>query len=278
MVTRHFGVVLMIALLLGCAGPAKRPSMATSEPNYFENMDGCFLLYNMKTNQFEKTIGGERCAKQLSPCSTFKVPLAVMAFDSGVLKDETQVLKWDGKKDVRQESNQDHSAKTWMRDSIVWFSQRITPKLGKVQFQKYLDQFDYGNKDISAGITEAWIVSPASEGPALKVTAYEQSEFMKKLWSNQLPASERAMRLTREITFLESSPNGFQMNGKTGSNYYDGEKKVRLGWFVSHIQKGNQEYITVTNFTDLKPIEGTGYGGPKAKQITKKILADHGLW
>jgi beta-lactamase class D len=278
MKTRSWMLISLSLIFLGCAGPAKESPVVKTEPNYFEGMDGCFLLYNMKTGQFEKTVGGDRCRQQLPACSTFKVPLAVMAFDSGALKDENQVLKWDGKKDVRAESNQDHNAKTWMRDSIVWFSQRITPKLGKAKFQKYLDQFDYGNKDISAGIKEAWLVSPSSTGPALKVSAFEQADFLKKLWSNQLPASERSMKLAREITFLETSPNGFQMNGKTGSNYYDNEKKVRLGWFISHIQKGEQEYLSVVNFSDLAPTDGKGYGGPKAKEITKKFLADQGLW
>lgn len=264
--------------LMGCAGPAKEAAPPPAESNYFEKMEGCFLLYNMKTSQFEKVIGGERCHQQLPACSTFKVPLAVMAFDSKALKDENQTLKWDGKKDTREEVNKDHNAKTWMRDSVVWFSQRITSQMGTAQFQKYLNQFEYGNKDLSGGLTEAWLVSPSSSGPALKVSAYQQAEFMKKLWSNQLPASDRAMRLAREITFLETSPNGFRMNGKTGSNYYDQDRKIRLGWFISHIQKGEQEYIAVANFSDLVPTDSKGYGGPTAKEITKKILSQTQLW
>lgn len=275
---RNAFLMIIGLVLLGCSGSPEKASVANVEPNYFEKTEGCFLLYNIKTQKFEMEIGGERCRQQLPACSTFKVPLAVMAFDSGVLKDENQVLKWDGKKDIREEANRDHNAKTWMRDSVVWFSQRLTPKMGPKKFQQYLDQFNYGNKDLSAGITEAWLVSPSSPGPALKISAYEQAEFMKKLWTGQLPVSERAMKLTREITYLETSPNGFQMNGKTGSNFYDKERKLHLGWFVSHIQKGDQEYITVANFSDVTPYEFKGYGGPRAKELTKKILSQKGLW
>lgn len=269
---------LSISALVSCGSSEKQVQPHAQPVNYFGSMNGCFLLFNVKTNQFEKVIGEQRCREQLPACSTFKVPLAAMAFDSGVLKDENTVFKWNGKKDIREESNRDHNAKTWMRDSIVWYSQRITPKMGKKKFQNYLDQFNYGNKDLNGGITQAWLVSPASSGPALKISGYEQIDFMKKLWTNQLPVSPRSMQLTRDITFIETSPNGFQLHGKTGSNFYDKERKIHLGWFISHLQKGDQEYIVVTNLSDLGPTEAKGYGGMRARELTKKILADNSLW
>lgn len=265
--------------LVGCIGAEKKQDAVSKViPAYFGEADGCFLLFNVKTNQFEKIIGDERCGKQFPACSTFKVPLAVMAFDAGLLKTTDDVLKWDGKKEMREEANKDHNAKTWMRDSIVWFSQRLTKKMGEKKFQSYLDRFDYGNKDVKGGLTQAWLVSPASEGPALKVSAYQQVDFMKKLWADQLPASKKSMATTREITFLETSPKGFQLSGKTGSNFYDKDRKMHLGWFIAHLQKGDQEYISVANFSDLQPTEAKGYGGMRAKDITKVILTDLGLW
>jgi len=259
---------------MGCESlPVKNDSI-----NYFDKTEGCFLLYNMKTNELEKVIGNERCYLQLPACSTFKVPLAVMAFDSKILKNENVILKWDGKKDLRVESNRDHNAKTWMNQSIVWFSQRLTPMLGKDKFQKYINDFDYGNKDLRGGIQQAWLVSPADKGSALKISAYEQLEFMKKLWTNNLPASFYSMQTTRDITYLETSPRGTRISGKTGSNFYDKNRKVHLGWFISHLQNRDQEYIAITNFSDLGPADVAGFGGFRAKEITKKILADLEIW
>lgn len=268
----------LVAAIVSCKASPVQNEAKNVSANYFDKMDGCFLLFNMKTGHIDKVIGDERCRKQLPACSTFKVPLAVMAFDSGILKDESVTLKWDGKKDSREESNRDHNAQTWMKQSIVWFSQRLTPKLGKKKIQKYLNDFDYGNKDLAAGIQQAWLVSPSDEGPALKISAYEQLEFMKKLWTSSLPASARSMQKTRDITYLETSPRGTKLSGKTGSNFYDKNHQIHLGWFISHIQNGNQEYITIANFTDLVPVETAGFGGFRAKEITKKILADSDLW
>lgn len=270
-------LVIMISVfaVLGCK--TKPVAVEKTTKDYFSEVRGCFLLYNMNTKKFEKVFGEDVCQEQFPACSTFKVPLAVMAFDSGILKNENVVLKWDGVKDVRPEVNRDHNAKTWMRDSVVWFSQRLTPKLGEKRFQNYLNDFKYGNRDISSGITDAWLVSPSEKRPALKISAFEQVEFMERLWTDTLKASKRSQELTRKITYLETSPKGYVLSGKTGSNYFDPEKKMKFGWFISHIQKGDQEYIAVTNISDLAPNELT-YGGPRAKAITKEILESEGLW
>ncbi len=268
----------LIVAIVSCKATPVQNETTNVSANYFDKMDGCFLLYNLRTSQLDKVIGDERCRKQFPACSTFKVPLAVMVFDSGILKDETVTLKWDGKKDSREESNRDHNAQTWMKQSIVWFSQRLTPKLGGKRLQKYLNDFDYGNKDLTGGIQQAWLISPSDEGPALKISAYEQLEFMKKLWTNNLSASTQSMQKARDITYLETSPRGTKLSGKTGSNFYDKDHKIHLGWFISHIQNGTQEYITIANFSDLGPTEAAGYGGFRAKEITKKILADLDLW
>jgi len=53
-----------------------------------------------------------------------------MAFDAGILKDEGSGMKWDGTKTSRQEWNRDQTAASWMKYSVVWFSQRLTPQLG----------------------------------------------------------------------------------------------------------------------------------------------------
>lgn len=253
-----------------------------SEKDYFNGAKGCFLLYNIKTQTFEKVIGDPNCRERFVACSTFKVPLAVMAFDSEILKDENQVLKWDGTKGFLESHNHDHNAKTWIKDSVVWFSQRLTPQLGKEKIEKYLKAFHYGNEDFSGGITEAWLVSPADTGPALKISAYEQAEFMKNLWSDQLPVSKRAMKIAKELTFLEVSPKGFKLSGKTGSNYYDklygSEKRTGFGWFISHLENGSSEYITVANLSDQAPTDAKEYGGLRSKKITKEILTDLGLW
>lgn len=270
---RHF----LLALLFFTASCSNTLNERKESSYPFVNKKGCFLLYNLKTNAFEKQIG-DSCQDRLPACSTFKVPLAVMAFDSGVLKDEKQMLKWDGEKRFLDVWNQDQDARSWIRESVVWFSQRITPIIGKKKLQHYLKTFKYGNQDLSTGITKAWLNSPNNAHGALSINAYEQVAFLNKLWKDELPASKRSMELTRQITFLETSPNGFKLSGKTGSNFYDAEKKIQLGWFIAHVSNGEKEYVAVTNLSDVGPVETDKFGGFRAKEITKALLKNAGLW
>jgi beta-lactamase class D len=272
---------LMAATLLSffCGAFASGLKIEKGSGSFFTEKRGCFLLYNMTTKVFDVVMNEENCRKRLPACSTLKIPLAVMAFDSGILADENQVLKWDGEKRSREVLNRNHDAKSWLNNSVVWFSIQITSQLGAKKLQKYLDTFDYGNRDISSGIEGSWLISP-TEGnkPALKISAYEQVAFMKKLWADDLPTSKKASKLTREITYLETSPNGFELSGKTGSNFYDSAETIRLGWFVSHLKRDKQEYIAVTTFSDLASSIESSSGGERAKMLTKEILASLGLW
>lgn len=272
---RYFSFTWSVVFLLGCSSTP--PPVAAPPANPLGNTRACYLLYDVKKGQFEKVVGEETCRERFPACSTFKVPLAVIGFDAKVLADAKTVFKWDGKRREREAENRDHDAQSWMRDSVVWYSQRITTKLGKKRLQKYLDGFAYGNRDLSAGLTKAWLERPNAKS-GLKISAYEQIEFWKKLWRDELPASPRAMKLARDLTLLETSPNGFELHGKTGSNFYDDARKLHFGWFVGHVQNAEKEYFVVTNFSDTTPVDLPGYGGLRAKEMTKQLLRESGLW
>ncbi len=221
---------------------------------------------------------GSTCHEQFVACSTFKVPLALMAFDSGLLKDEHEVFKWDGEKRFLEIWNTDHNAATWMKDSVIWFSQRLTPKLGEAKVIEYLQKFSYGNKDISGGLTNAWLKGPFLKEPSLKISPYEQLEFLKALWKETLPVSPKAIALTKKIMFLETSPKGAKLSGKTGSNYYDEARMIRLGWFIAHIQKGEEEYLAVVNFSDSAPSQAKEFGGFSARKLLTDRLIAEDIW
>jgi beta-lactamase class D len=268
-----FFLLLLLAVACSSESPVEKKNDLDEQ---FTNLRGCFLLYNVKESKIVKE-WGEDCYEKYPAASTFKVPLAVMAFDSGVLKNEEEIIKWDGEKRWLDHWNKDQNARTWMQYSVVWVSQELTPKIGEKKLKKYLHDFSYGNEEIT-DIREAWLERPTSKKPALKISAREQLEFMKKLWAEKLPVSQRSMSLTKEIMALETSPKGYNLAGKTGSNFYDDEKKFQLGWFIAHLEKGGEEYISVMTISDLAPYHGASFGGMRAKDITKKIFAHEGLW
>lgn len=259
----------LLMILSGCS---------TLSQSVFKDQEGCFLLYNVRTGKYEKEIG-KTCSDRIVACSTFKVPLALMAFDSGVLKDEKVTFKWDGTHHKKvAEWNKDHNAETWMANSVVWYSQKLTPKIGEKKIRKYLADFSYGNQDLSHGISDSWLVSPSSDESSLKISPYEQVEFLNRMYKGMLPVSSRAVELTKKLIYREISPSGFTFSGKTGSNSYDEDGKQQLGWFISHLKKGDEEYIAVLSFSDKKPRAEASFGGPRAREMLKELLIHEGLW
>lgn len=265
-------------VLAGCMA-SPQPKIVTVEPAkftidsfHFANMDGCMIVYDIKAGKVVAVYGEKHCRQRYVPCSTFKWPLAAMAFDSGVLKDETVCFKWDGVRRSIDSWNQDQTAATWMKNSVVWYSQRLTPQLGKQKLQAYLDAFDYGNRDISADLTSAWL----SKG-SLRISPAEQLEFLKKFWSGKLPVGSSAVKKTKKIVFLETSPGGYRLHGKTGSGNQE-NLKGDFGWFIGHVEGPGREYLIVTLIMRNHKMNDTRYPGMVAKEITKDILKDNSAW
>ena len=269
------------AVVLGAAiaTALTRPSRA-GDPDYarlFAGRDGCFELYDLKAGKLLVRSDPRRCAQRTSPCSTFKVPLALMAFDAGILADENSSMKWDGTKFSRDTWNRDQTATTWMQNSVVWFSQRLTPQLGLPKVKNYLAKFDYGNQDMSGGLTRAWLES------SLQISPDEQLRFWQKFWREQLPVSKHAFAMTKKITLVDTSPAGWTLHGKTGSGGAGSrgpnqKSELWLGWFVGHVARGDREYLFVTTYTDLVASTDDRPSGWIAHDIALRILTELELY
>jgi beta-lactamase class D len=136
-----------------------------------------------------------------------------MAFDRGILKDETTTYQWDGVDNGNPVWNRDTSAADWMKNSVIWYSQRVTPQLGLTTINKYLADFKYGNEDTSGELMHFWLDS------TLKISPDEERN-----WRNggaRPSRSKRALELTRKI-IPETSSSGAVLSGKTGSAIFIG--------------------------------------------------------
>lgn len=214
---------MLIALLL--AVPAKALS---------GEVERCFVLMDIESGKVVRDLNPALCSKRTWPCSSFKIPLAVMGFDSEVLQGVTTVFKWDGHKQLLKAWEKDHDARSWLRDSVVWYSQRLTPQIGLRKIQKYLQDFRYGNKDFSGGITKAWLSS------SLKVSPREQATFLRRLARRELRTSDKAVDLALSIVPVEVEAADLKIAGKTGSCFSwqargpQRQPPFRVGWYVGY--------------------------------------------
>jgi beta-lactamase class D len=219
-----------------------------------------------------------KCDVRRSPFSTFKIPLAVMGFDADILNcSHTPQVKFteENKKFVTYYNpekypsmllwKRPHTPKSWMRDSVVWFSRYISHKLGIKRFHEYIKKFNYGNKDIDSSVNKNDALMNSWLEGSLDISPLEQLEFIEKLAYKKLPASKSAQEKTIEIIKLEPIFEDWQMYGKTG-----GSKS--LGWFVGWIEKDSRK-IMIVQYIE-QPESSPISGGRMAKEIAKDNLID----
>jgi len=250
-------------------------AFTSSMARFFYQKSACFLLFDLKNERLVEQYDGHRCAKRIAADSTFKVALSLMAFDKHIINQNT-VFKWDGKEKGLKLWDHDQSPHSWLKNSVVWVSQQITPQLGLETIQQYLHLLDYGNQDFSGdpgkhnGLKQAWLSS------SLKISANEQLRLLQQLLTEQLPVSKQAMQQTKENMYLETSKRGWHLYGKSGSGH--NAKQLAEGWFIGFTQKDNKVFLFVTNFTENNKPTLPEVGGNVAKSITKNILERVGVW
>lgn len=275
--------VLVPWVIGACSSTAPQSPMPSAPPTVVDPYPGkavCFLLIDAQTGQIQKSLYEENCKIRMPACSTFKVPLAIMAFDSGLLKSERTTMKWNGQKNSMQAWNKDQTAASWMQNSTVWYSQNITQKMGFEKLRSYLRKFDYGSQDLTGGIKTAWLTPATAEdkGYTLQISAFEQTDFLKKLLYDKLPATKKAQDLTKKLIFLEKTSKGYEFSGKTGSGRTDLTQKRRIGWFVGILKTPNRDYVFAANYQDKVDVETEEFGSRFAKQLTIDLLKEEGLW
>lgn len=189
------------------------------------------------------------CAEAFFPMSTFKIPLAMMGYDAGILQDESSP-RWDYSAEFdRPKREQKATDPTlWEKESIVWYSQEITRRLGERRFADYVQRFGYGNRDVSGnpgkkdGLTQSWLMS------SLKISPDEQVAFLRRFLSGGLPVSEHASAMTLAIMPQFAAGDGWDIQGKTGSGFMrdkagKADRSRPLGWFVGWATKGDRRVV-----------------------------------
>lgn len=186
------------------------------------------------------------CSERWSPMSSFKFPLALMAADAGILMSRRQPRmpyrpEYGGPERVRKAVD----PAIWMGDSIVWYSQELTRRLGAYKLRAYVDGFDYGNRDLAGnrgkndGLTQSWLMS------SLEISADEQAAFVRKFLARAFPVSADAYDLATELLPTFPAGDGWSLRGKTGSGWLRTAGGAvdygrPLGWFVGWAEKGGR--------------------------------------
>ena len=198
------------------------------------------------------------------PASTFKIPNSVIALETGVVADaDRDVFKWDGVVRSIEAWNKDHTLRTAIAASAVPVYQEIARRIGQERMQKYLDLFDYGNRDIGGGIDQFWLTGN------LRIDPVQQVDFVDRLRRGVLPVSKRSQDLVRDILPVTKVGDTVirAKSGLLGAEI----GKPSLGWMVGWAEKGEARTVFALNMDCLEPRHIAD-----RMTITQQCLADIG--
>src|SRR5207245_2037292 len=87
---------------------------------------------------------------------------------------------------ARPQWQRDHTLASGMREGVVWMFQEVARRTGKSRMREWLERLGYGNGDMRGGIDLFWLQG------ALRVSAMEQVDFLRRLAEGELPMSQRS--------------------------------------------------------------------------------------
>jgi beta-lactamase class D len=217
-----------------------------------------FVLVDLSTGARD-VVHPELAHERASPYSTFKIPHALVGLETGLLRDADHPMKWDGVQRMRPEWNRDQTLRSAVEFSTVWYFQRLATELGRGRERQWLGKLGYGNARVDGDVTRFWLAG------SLRISAEEQVDFLRRLWRDELPASKRAMAITRDLLPLRRGAHG-ELAAKTGS---DGK---RHAWYVGHLAHDGQEFVFATR------LDQPGIDRQTAMSLTEQLLRARNLW
>ncbi len=230
----------LLALFTGLGAHASDTVERPEWQSHFEarSVRGTFVLFEPANDRYF-VCDAARAEQRFIPASTFKIPNALIGLEVGSIADENEVFRWDGKPRVREAWERDHTLATGMRESVVWMFQDVARRIGRERMREWIDRLGYGNRDIRGGIDLFWLQG------ALRVSAREQVDFLRKLAEGSLPATQRSQRLVREALVVERA-RGYTIYAKTGSS---GTTRNAVWWWVGWVErKGRPVAVFAMNF------------------------------
>ena len=206
----------------------------------------------------------DRSGEGKLPASTFKIPNSVIALETGVVGDpDKDVFKWDGTVRIIEAWNRDHTLRSAIAASAVPVYQEIARRIGAERMQKYLDLFEYGNRNIGGGIDQFWLTGD------LRIDPVQQVDFVDRLRRGALPVSKRSQELVCDILPVTKVGDSVirAKSGLLGAEI----GKPSLGWLVGWAEKGDARTVFALNLDIREPRHAA-----ECMSLSQACLADIG--
>lgn len=251
--------VAALVLAAGLGSAASVPADLSVVRSSFAGRTASFTLVDLSSGR--RVDLDERTSQvPLAPCSTFKIAHGAIALEERVVRDVDAVERWDGVVRANAAWNRDHSMRTAIRDSTVWFFQRMARRLGAEREARWLRRLGYGNAAVGEDVTTFWLNGP------LRITPRGQAAFLTRFLGGQLPFSSSTVAAVKSAMQL-SNAHGVVLRGKTGT--CGTVTGPTLGWFVGVVERASGSVVFVTTLQG-----GPNRTGRAARDLTEAALRE----
>ncbi|ANE53588.1 penicillin-binding transpeptidase domain-containing protein [Flavisolibacter tropicus] len=242
-------------------------SVRTDFQHYFTNckVEGSVIVYD---NQRKIWLASDAAAVRSAtlPASTFKIANLLIALETGVIKDENEIVKWPGKTDTvkygyRPDIYHDMSVKEAFEVSAGWVYVELAKRIGKENYKKYLAAYQYGNQTLTQPDADFWNFG------AFGISPLNQINFLRALYEGRLPASKRNMDIVKRVMIVEQD-NGYTISAKTG---WTRDNDMNTGWWVGYVESPKGVYFFATRLLQDRKFNQSNFGSCR-KEITKAVL------
>ncbi|MBY4947355.1 class D beta-lactamase [Cupriavidus respiraculi] len=212
--------------------------------------DGTLLIYDPRRDRLH-AYNPERAARGYVPASTFKIFNSLIGLETGAVKDvDNDRLPWNGrvhlvggKAVLPAACNADVPLRVAFPNSCVPAYQTLARRVGRAPYQRYFAAARYGNQDLSGPIDQFWL------NGKLRVTAYDQIDFLRQLVAESLPFSPRTYAQVKSIMVNESTAD-YTLRGKTG---WADNVSPDVGWWIGWVERGGESYLFAINLDITRP-------------------------
>ncbi len=196
------------------------------------NIDGTLIITSLKSDELY-VYNQKRADIRFSAASTFKIPHTLIALNEKLIESKNDVIKWDGVKRGFDLWNKDQTLQSAISVSCVWCYKKFTQEISKEIYIDYLSKFNYGNKIIGEDKTSFWLNGD------LKISAYEQIDFLKKLYNETLPILNKYINIVKEIVTTDKNSQ-YELKAKSGWN-------GTIGWYIGYVKSNHKIYFFALN-------------------------------
>jgi beta-lactamase class D len=229
-----------------------------------QGVPGAFVLYDVAADRMT-AVNRKRAEARFIPASTFKIANSLIALETGVVKDENEIIPYGGKPQQFKQWEKDMSMRQAIALSAVPIYQELARRVGLERYREWLAKLNYGNAQTGDVVDRFWL-----DGP-LAISAVEEARFVAALAEGKLPFSARAQTIVRDI-LKQDVKDGRILYAKTGW-YIPKGSEPQIGWWSGWVDDGGKISAFALNI-DIDTVDDAR----KRQEIAKTLLAKLGVY